>query len=124
MRLTDVASILDSMPDAAVVVDATGEIRLFNVQAEALFGHRRAAVVGRPVEILVPPESRRGHPGLREGYGADPVFRPMGAGRELTALRADGSAFPAEISLSSLETEEGRFVVAAVRDYTERRRAE
>ncbi|HVW32271.1 MAG TPA: PAS domain S-box protein [Acidimicrobiia bacterium] len=124
MRLTDVASILDSMPDAAVVVDDAGEIRLFNVQAEALFGHRRAAVVGRAVEVLVPEGSRAGHPPLRKGYSADPVFRPMGAGRELTALRADGSAFPAEISLSSLETEEGRFVVAAVRDYTERRRAE
>jgi len=124
MRLTDVASILDSMPDAAVVVDAAGEIRLFNVQAETLFGHRRASVVGRPIEVLVPEGSRAGHPRLREGYVEDPVFRPMGAGRELTALRADGSAFPAEISLSSLETEEGRFVVAAVRDQTERRRAE
>ena len=124
MRLTDVALILDSMPDAVVVVDATGEIRLFNLQAEVLFGHSRAAVVGRDLEVLVPDESRAGHPQLREGYFTQPVFRPMGGGRELTAVRADGSAFPAEISLSALEMEEGRFVAAAVRDCTERRRAE
>jgi PAS domain S-box-containing protein len=124
MRLTDVASILDSMPDAVVVVDSGGEIRLFNVQAETLFGHRRAAVVGRTIEILVPPESRAGHPLLRDSYLNQPVFRPMGAGRELTAVRADGAEFPAEISLSALETEEGRFVAAAVRDCSERRRAE
>jgi PAS domain S-box-containing protein len=124
MRLTDVVSILDSMPDAIVVVDAAGEIRLFNLQAELLFGHRRAAVVGQKIEVLVPAESRAGHPALRDGYVADPVFRPMGGGRELLAVRADGGAFPAEISLSSLETEEGRFVAAAVRDCTERRRAE
>jgi len=124
MRLTDVAPILDSMPDAVVVVDAEGEIRLFNVQAEVLFGHRRSAVVGRPVEVLVPEGSRPGHPVLRKGYFNQPVFRPMGAGRELKGVRADGATFPAEISLSSLETEEGRFVAAAVRDSTERRRAE
>jgi PAS domain S-box-containing protein len=124
MRLTDVASILDSMPDAIVVVDAAGKIRLFNLQAEVLFGHRRAAVVGRPIEILVPGESRPGHPALRTEYFTEPTFRPMGGGRELTAVRADGFAFPAEISLSALETEEGRFVAAAVRDCTERRRAE
>jgi hypothetical protein len=124
MRLTDVASILDSMPDAVVVVDASGEIRLFNLQAETLFGHQRAAVVGRTIEVLVPPESQAGHPLLRNGYLNQPVFRPMGAGRELTAVRADGGEFPAEISLSALETEEGRFVAAAVRDCSERRRAE
>src|SRR5688572_2650100 len=124
MRLTDVVSILDSMPDAVVVVDAGGEIRLFNMQAEMLFGHSRAAVVGRGVEVLLPAESREEHPQLSEGYFGQPVFRPMGGGRELTALRADGSAFPAEISLSSLEMDEGRFVAAAVRDCTERRQAE
>ena len=124
MRLSDVGSILDSLPDAVVVVDAGGEIRLFNHQAEVLFGHRRAAVVGQKIEVLVPEESRPGHPVLRDGYFSEPVFRPMGAGRELRALRADGAAFPAEISLSALDTEEGRFVAAAVRDSTERRRAE
>ena len=124
MRLSDVASILDSLPDAVVVVDSGGEIRLFNHQAEVLFGHRRAAVVGRKIEVLVPAEARQGHPVLRDGYFAEPVFRPMGAGRELRAVKADGAAFPAEISLSALDTEEGRFVAAAVRDSTERRRAE
>jgi hypothetical protein len=124
MRLGEVAPILDAVPDAVVVVDTIGTIRFLNRQAESLFGYGRGEVVDRPVEVLVPAESRAQHPEFRDGYFAHPVFRPMGAGRELSALRADGTTFAAEISLGSLDLEEGTFVSAAVRDISERRKAE
>jgi PAS domain S-box-containing protein len=123
MRLADVEPVLDAMPDAIVVVDGDGIVRFLNHQAETLFGYQRLDVVGRAVEVLVPPASRELHPALRAGFMEQPAFRSMGAGRELSARRADGTTFPAEISLSPIETDEGTFVSAAVRDASERRRA-
>ncbi|HEY5987077.1 MAG TPA: ATP-binding protein, partial [Streptosporangiaceae bacterium] len=79
---------------------------------------------GRPVEILVPDASRHVHPGHRARYAEDPRPRPMGAGMELAGRRRDGSTFPAEISLSAIDTEQGILVTAAVRDVTERLEAQ
>ncbi len=124
MRFAEVAAFLDAMPDAIVVAAADGRIRFMNHQAEALFGYQRDELTGQLLERLIPPEFRERHPAFRTGYFERPVFRPMGAGRELSALRADGSTFAAEISLGALEMEEGIFVSAAVRDITERRRAD
>jgi PAS domain S-box-containing protein len=112
------------MPDAIVVIGTDGTIRLLNRQAEALFGHSPAAVVGRPIEVLVPEESRSAHPAFRDGYFSNPQFRPMGAGRELSALKADGTRFPAEISLSAITLDEQPLVCAAVRDVSERKGAD
>ena len=116
-------NLLEAAPDATVCVDDHGVIALVNAQAERLFGYAREDMIGLPVEMLVPDGAQDIHPVHRRGYFADPVPRPMGAGRELAARRKDGSEFPAEISLSAIQTEDGTLVSATIRDGTERRHA-
>ena len=101
------AGLLEAAPDAMVCVDAGGRIALVNAQTERLFGYGRDELVGQPVEILVPDYVRDAHPGHRAGYVADPQPRPMGAGMELAGRRRDGTTFPAEISLSAIDTDQG-----------------
>jgi PAS domain S-box-containing protein len=117
-------ALLDAAPDAIIAVDADGRIALVNAQAELMFGYDRQDLVGELLERLVPDAARWVHPGHPRSDFAPPVTRPMGAGMELAGRRKDGTEFPAEISLSLIETEDGPLVSAAIRDVSDRRRAE
>jgi two-component system, cell cycle sensor histidine kinase and response regulator CckA len=116
--------LLETAPDAVVIVDARGDVVFVNAQCEALFGYDRDELVGHPVELLVPQSVRVIHPSHRANYMGEPAVRPMGAGLDLTARRKDGTEFPADIALSSLETPNGLYVSAFVRDVTEKREAQ
>ena len=108
--------LVESAPDALVIVDAEGMIVLVSVRAEELFGYAREELIGQPVELLLPKGLRRRHVKHREEFIADPRPRLMGAGLELIGRRKGGGEFMAEVSLSPLETESGLLISAAVRD--------
>ncbi len=116
--------LLESAPDAMVIVASDGRITLANAQADRLFGYRREDLIGREVEMLIPPRFRGGHERYRSSFFTDPRPRQMGVGLELWGLRRDGTEFPIDVSLSPLRTDEGLLVSAAIRDVTERREQE
>ncbi len=116
--------LLESAPDAMLVVDNNGNIQLINSQTERMFNYPRKDLIGQSVELLVPKRLRKRHLKHREGYYVEHPARPMGIGLELFGVRKDGSEFPVEISLSPLESEEGLLVSAAIRDVTQRKENE
>ena len=111
-------------PDGIVVVDRSGLIRQANPQTEKLFGYSRSELIGKPIEVLIPERFASRHVGYRDAYLREPRTRPMGANLDLSARRQDGTEFPVDIMLSPLETEDGRLVLAVVRDITERKKVE
>ena len=115
--------LLDSAPDAMVIVDTRGIIQVVNVQTERLFGYTRAELRDQSVDLLLPERFRTAHARHRAGYLSKPQARLMGADLELWGRRKDGTEFPVDISLSPMESESGLLVIAAVRDVTDRQEA-
>ena len=116
-------SLLESAPDAMVIVNRSGLIELVNQQTEKLFGYTRPELIGHSVDILVPVAVRAHHGVHREQFFRSPKQRAMGAGLDLEAVRRDGTRFPVEISLSPLDGPDGMSVTAAIRDVTDRKLA-
>lgn len=116
-------SLFESAPDAMLVTDLTGRIQSSNSRAQALFGYSAEELTGQPVEILIPHSFHATHAGHVSAYAQVPRHRDLHSELELYGRRRDGSEFPAEVSLSPLQTGEGTRVVSTVRDITERKRA-
>jgi len=115
-------ALLETLPDAIVAVDRDGTIVLINSQAQELFGYQREELIGQKVELLVPESYRRQHHHHRETFAEAPKTRRMGADLDLYGRRRNGSEFPVEISLSPVSTENGTFVLSAIRDISDRKR--
>ena len=116
--------LLESAPDAMVVVAEDGAIALVNRQVQTLFGYTPAELIGQPVETLLPERFRGGHPAHRAEYLRNSAIRPMGAAGALYGRRKDGTEFPIEVRLSPFKTDHGLLVSSAIRDITVRRKAE
>ena len=117
-------AVLDASPNAIVAVDGEGAITYANAQTARTFGYSVTELLGSPVERLIPERAAQGHGEHRAAFVANPRARPMGIGLDLWARRKDGTEFPVEISLSPLDTEDGRVVFATVVDITARKAAE
>src|SRR5664279_379545 len=116
--------VVEASPSAMVLIDEHGCIRLVNAQTERLFGYTRNEMLGQSIEMLVPEQFRRGHPGLRDAFIKAPVARAMGAGRDLRGRRKDGSEVPIEIGLNPIKAATQAFTLAAITDIAERKAAE
>jgi PAS domain S-box-containing protein len=116
--------IVESAPNAIVLVNKEGKIAYVNNQSEILFGYPRTELIGQMVEILIPERYHGHHASFRNAFFAEPVVRGMGVGRELYALRKDGTEFPIEIGLNPLVTVDGTLVLASIIDISERKKAE
>src|SRR5687768_16061113 len=116
--------VVESAPNAMVMINQRGLIEMVNTQAEGLCGFTREEMLGQSIEILVPQRFRGNHPHLRNSFFRRPESRPMGAGRDLYGLKKDGSEFPIEIGLNPIETEEGEMVLSAIVDISSRKRLE
>jgi PAS domain S-box-containing protein len=119
--------IIETAPDAILIADERGRIVRVNDYAEQLFGYAKDALIGKPVETLLPERLRLDHARHRSIYMGNPVVRPMVrglAGREVTGRRLDGSEFPVEAGLGPVQAGEGDNVIVVLRDITLRKQAE
>lgn len=116
--------LFESAPNGVMVMGGDGIIMLVNKRIEMKFGYPPGALIGQPVEILVPERWRGAHAELRSMFAREPQARPMGAGRELFGRRKDGSEFPVEIALNPISTGAGNLVMATVVDISSRKLSE
>ena len=119
--------VVESAPNAMVLIGKDGHIALINTQTELLFGYRRDELLGQPVEILLPERFRKSHPGHRMAFfakpaGVGPSVRSMGLGRDLYARRKDGGEFPIEVGLNPIQVKHETMVLSAIVDISERKR--
>ncbi len=113
--------LVEASPSALVLVDDQGFVIYLNKLAEKLFRYERKELIGQKMEVLIPERFRGHHPEYRELFLSHPQTRAMGEGRDLFAMRKDGTEFPAEIGLNPIKTEEGVLVLASIIDITVRR---
>jgi two-component system sensor kinase FixL len=123
-REAHLQSILDSVPDAMVVIDISGIIQSFSAAAERLFGYSSAEVIGKNVKILMPSPYREQHDGYLERYLRTGERRIIGIGRVVVGERNDGSTFPMELAVGEMISGQERFFTGFIRDLTERQKSE
>lgn len=123
-REAHLQSILDTVPDALIVIDERGRVQSFSPAAERLFGWAQSEMIGRNVNLLMPSPDREGHDGYLARYIAIGARRMVGASREAPALRRDGASFPVELRVGEIWVAGRRFFTGFVRDLSERREAE
>jgi PAS domain S-box-containing protein len=116
--------VVESAPSGMLMINREGRIILVNAQTEKMFDYNRGELLDQPVELLLPDRFRGDHPAYRAGFFANATARAMGGGRELRGRRRDGSEFPVEIGLTPIMLAEGLFVLSAIVDISERKRAE
>ncbi|HKI89006.1 MAG TPA: PAS domain S-box protein [Draconibacterium sp.] len=116
--------VVESAPNAMILVDYQGKIVMLNRQAEVLFGYQREEMMGEKVELLIPQRLQHHHPELREDFYVRPKARSMGAGRDLFGVKKDGTEVPVEIGLNPIERDNNHFVLASIIDITERKKSE
>ncbi|MGI9203694.1 MAG: PAS domain-containing hybrid sensor histidine kinase/response regulator [Woeseiaceae bacterium] len=117
-------NVLESAPDALIIIDHHGKIAIVNRQAEEMFGYSRDDMLGEQIEMMLPASLRDRHVSHRARFAARPELRPMGDNLELRGRRADGTEFPVEISLSPFTSASGSFVSSVIRDVTSRKEME
>ncbi len=111
-------SLLESLPDASVIVDDRGQITFVNHEAEALFGYPRDEMIGNPVDMLIPEAVRARHVDQRDRFLAELLTRPMGISVEIFGRRGDGTEFPVEIRLHAIQAEGEVLIASSIRDLT------
>ncbi len=117
----EMGHLLDALPDGVVITDEAGRIQFVNRQTQALFGYSAEALLGQPVEVLLPERFRSEHPTHRTNYVVEPHLRPMGTGLQLFGRRQDGTEFPVEISLSPITVGGTPLVLCTIRDVSAQR---
>ncbi len=123
-RETHLRSILDTVPDATVVIDDKGIIQSFSAAAERLFGHKESVVIGKNVSMLMPLPYREEHDRYISRYLTTGEKRIIGIDRVVTGQRQDGSTFPMKLAVGEMQSSKGRFFTGFIRDLTERQETE